>query len=156
MKLFVLALTLLTGCSTAPPKLKQGLWEIRGQSVEKPLGTKTEFSYQLCRDHAYDEAQNTQLKSVKGCNTVLKNAGGGKFTSASNCRVGVTLIGSNGVTVFKKNAATHSETHATYAPPLNGKAEETMTEDQQYLGACPPGMRPGDTLGTDGIVRHHG
>jgi hypothetical protein len=152
----VLAAALLAACSSAPPKLKPGLWQIQGQSVEKPLGTKTEFSYQLCRDRAYDAAQNAQLKNVKGCNTVLKNLGGGKFTSASNCKVGVTLIGSNGVTVFKNDAATHSETHATYAPPLKGKAEETMTEDQQYLGACPFGMRPGDTLGADGIVRHHG
>jgi hypothetical protein len=152
----MLALALLAGCGSAPPKLKGGLWEIRGQSVEKPLGTKTEFSYQLCRDHAYDTAQEAQLKSVKGCNTVLKNLGNGTFTSASNCKVGVTVIGSQGITVFKNDVATHSETHATYSPPLKGKAEETMTEDQQYLGACPLGMRPGDTRGADGIVRHHG
>ena len=154
-KFVILAAALLAACGTAPPKLKEGLWEIHGQSIEKPLGTQAEFSYRLCRDHRFDEAQNAQLKSVKGCNTTLKNQGNGKFVSASNCKVGATLIGSNGVTIFKKDAALHSETHATYAPPLKGKTEETMTEDQNYVGACPSGMRPGDTLGPDGIVRHH-
>jgi hypothetical protein len=151
----LLALVPLTACSTAPPKLKQGLWEIHGQSLEKPSGTKAEFTYQLCRDHAFDTAQEAQLKSVTGCKTQLAKQGEGKLTSASNCKVGGTLIGSNGVTVFKSATELHSDTHATYAPPLLGKAEETMTEDQRYLGACPAGMRPGDTLGQDGIVRHH-
>jgi len=50
----------------------------------------------------------------------------------------------------------HSETQASFSPPLDGKTEEALVEDQQYVGKCPAAMRPGDLLPPDGIVRHHG
>jgi hypothetical protein len=139
-----------------PPKVKEGLWEIHGQSVENPGEKRTDFTYKLCRNHAYDEASMALLKNVKGCTTVIKDLKGGKFSSASTCTVAGTTIISNGLTAYINDAATHSETHATYTPPFNGKSEETMTQDQQYIGECPTGMKPGETLDPDGVIRHHG
>jgi hypothetical protein len=112
-------------------------------------------AYKLCRDHAYDQSAVTLLKKVKGCSTVLKTLGDNKFASASNCTVnGITII-SNGVTTFRSAEATHSETQAKYVPSFNGKTDETMTQDQQYLGVCPPTMKVGDTLSAEGFIRHH-
>ena len=139
-----------------PPKIKEGLWEIRGQSIENPGERRTEFTYKLCRNHAYDEAATALLKNVKGCTTVLKDLKGGKFSSASTCTIAGTTIVSNGLTIYISASATHSETHATYTPAFNGKTDETMTEDQQYIGACPAAMKPGETIDPDGIIRHHG
>jgi hypothetical protein len=138
-----------------PPKLKEGLWDIRGERIESPGDKRTEFAYKLCRDHAYDKAANAQLKNVKGCSTVIKKVDGGKFSSASTCTVDGMTIVSNGLSAYKGDSSTHAETHAIYTPPFNGKSEETLTEDQQYLGKCPTGMKPGDTIAPDGIIRHH-
>jgi hypothetical protein len=140
----------------SPPKIKEGLWEVHGQSIEKPANTTTDFTYKICRDHAFDKAATTLLKNVKGCTTILKDLGSGKYASASTCAVaGITIV-SNGVTTYNKNhEAVHSETQAKYTPALNGKTDETMTQDQQYVGNCPTGVKPGDTIGTDGLIRHH-
>jgi len=148
---------LLPACVFAadPPKLKEGLWEIHGQSTENPGAKRLEFAYKLCRDHAFDKATNAMLKNVKGCNTEIKKLDGGKFASASTCTVaGITIV-STGLSEFKSDTATHFETHATYTPPFNGKTDESMTQDQQYLGKCAPGMKPGDRLLPDGIIQHH-
>ena len=151
----VTTLLLVTGCASGPPALREGLWEIRAQTIEKPGDRKIEAAYKLCRDHAYDKAANALLKNVKGCSTVVKDQGDGKLASASNCNVNGISIVSNGATVFKSAEATHSETQARYSPPFNGKTDESMTQDQQYLGACPPTMKAGDTLSPEGFIRHH-
>ncbi len=137
-----------------PPKIKEGLWEIRGESVENPGAKHTQFKYKLCRDHAYDKAANDQLKDVKGCSTVIKDLGGGKFSSASTCAVAGVTIESSGLSVYKGDTATHAETHAAFTPAFNGKTDETMTQDQQYVGKCPDGMKPGDRLSVNGLLLH--
>ena len=148
----VLPIAALAG---SPPKLKEGLWEVHVLSEEKPSGSKTDVTYQLCRDHDYDKTADEQLKNLPGCTTVIKDAGKGKFQSASNCVVNGTTVISTGVTIFTSKTATHSETNAKYLPPFKGKTEETMIQDQQYVGKCPNGTRPGDTISPDGIIRHH-
>lgn len=138
-----------------PPKVKEGLWAIHGESIEKPGDIVTKFDYKLCRNHAYDKAANTKLKNVEGCRTVLKDDGGGKFEAASICTVSGTTIISNGVTTYINDKLMHSETSAKYAPAFRGKTDETMTQDQQYVGDCPVGMKPGDLQTPDGMIRHN-
>ena len=138
------------------PKVKEGLWEIRGQSIENPGARKKEFTYKLCRNHAYDEATTAQLKNVKGCSTTIKDVKKGMYSSSSTCTVGGTTIVSSGLTTYIGDAATHSEAHATYTPAYNGKTDETVTQDQQYLGDCPAGMKPGEMLDQNGAIRHQG
>lgn len=138
-----------------PPKLKEGLWEIHVQSEEKPTGARTDVTYQLCRDHAYDKTADDVLKNLPGCTTVIKDAGKGRFESASNCVVNGTTVVSTGVTVFTSKTATHSETAAKYLPPFKGKTEETMIQDQRYVGDCPKALKPGDTISPEGFIRHH-
>lgn len=153
------AIAVLLPCAAAwaggPPKLREGLWEVRAQIIENPGGKHSEFTYRMCRDHAYDKAADEQLKNVKGCNTVIKNLGGGKFSSASTCTVAAITIVSNGVSIYSKDVSVHSETHATYTPAFNGKSEETMTQDQQYVAKCPANMKPGDRITPDGFIQHH-
>jgi hypothetical protein len=148
-------LSFVVGCAGNPPVLKEGLWEIRAQTIEKPGDRRSEVVYKLCRDHAYDKAANALLKNIKGCTTVVKDLGGGKLASASNCTVNGLSIVSNGVTTFSSQESTHSETQARYSPAFNGKTDETMTQNQQYVGRCPPTMKVGDTLSAEGFIRHH-
>jgi hypothetical protein len=138
-----------------PPKIKEGLWAIHGESIEKPGDIVTKYDYKLCRNHAYDKAANAKLKNVDGCRTVLKDDGGGKFEAASICTVSGTTIISNGVTTYINDKLMHAETSAKYAPAFRGKTDETMTQDQQYVGDCPVGMKPGDLQTPDGMIRHN-
>jgi hypothetical protein len=148
-------LLLAAGCANGPPKLKEGLWEIRGQRVENPGDKHSDFIYKLCRDHALDRAADAELKNVKGCNTAIKKVADGKYSSASTCQVaGVTIV-STGSSSYKGDESVHADTHAAYTPAYNGKTEETLTEDQQYVGKCSAAMKPGDRINPDGIIWHH-
>lgn len=149
------SLPLMAAHAGDPPKLKEGLWEVHVQSEEKPSGARTDVTYQLCRDHAYDKTADELLKNLPGCTTVIKDQGKGRFTSASNCVVNGTTVVSTGLTLFISKIATHSETNAKYLPPFKGKTDETMVQDQQYVGKCPNGTKPGDTISADGFIRHH-
>jgi hypothetical protein len=151
----VASLSVTAGCASGPPKLKEGLWEIRGQRVENPGNKHSDFNYKLCRDHALDRAADAMLRNAKDCNTVLKKLGDGKYSSASTCQVaGVTIV-STGTSSYRGDESIHADTHAAYTPALNGKTEETLTEDQQYIGKCPAAMKPGDRLNPDGILWRH-
>jgi hypothetical protein len=155
--LALLALTLLpAGLALAgdPPKLKEGLWEVRGQTVENPGAKRTVFAYQLCRDHAYDDAANNELKDVAGCSTVIYDLGCGRLASTSSCQVSGVTIDSNGLTVYKGDTVTHAESHATFTPPLEGKSDESITQDQKFIGKCPAGVKPGDRIAPDGRIWH--
>ena len=48
-----------------------------------------------------------------------------------------------------------ADSHAAYTPAFDGKTDETLTEDQQYIGKCPAAMKPGDRLNPDGILWRH-
>jgi hypothetical protein len=151
----VVLLPLAAARAGDPPKLKEGLWEVYVHSEEQPAGKQANITYQVCRDHAYDKKADEILKKLPGCTTIVKDEGKGKFSSASNCVVNGTTVISTGVTLFTSKTATHSETDAKYLPPFNGKTEETMVQDQRYIGNCPAGVKPGDTISPDGFIRHH-
>jgi hypothetical protein len=138
-----------------PPPLQEGLWEIRGQSIANPGNKKTDFVYRLCRNHAYDQAMDALVKHVKDCTTSFDALGGGRFTSASSCSVSGTLIVSKGTYTYESSTSTRSESYATYEPALEGKTDETMIQDQKYLGQCPPGMKPGDRVRADGALQRY-
>jgi hypothetical protein len=148
-------LSVTAGCANGPPKLKEGFWEIRGQRVENPGNRRSDFTYKLCRDHAIDRAADSMLKDVKGCSTLIKKLGDGKFSSASTCQVAGMTIVSTGSSYYRSDESIHADTHAAYTPPFNGKTEESLTEDQLYIGKCPASMRPGDRINPDGVMYHH-
>jgi hypothetical protein len=146
---------LMAGCANDPPKLKEGLWDIRGQRVENPGNKRSDFAYRLCRDHAFDRATDAMYRDVKDCNTVLKKAGDAKYSSASTCRAAGVTIASTGTSSYRGNESIHTDTQAVYTPAFDGKTDETLVEDQQYIGKCPAAMKPGDRLNPDGIVWRH-
>lgn len=148
-------LSATAGCANGPPQLKEGLWEIRGQRIENPGNQHSDFTYKLCRDHALDRAADAAIKDAKDCSTALKKLAEGKYASASTCQVaGVTIV-STGTSTYKGEESIHADTHAVYTPAFNGKTDETLTEDQQYIGKCFPAMKPGDRLNPDGILWRH-
>jgi hypothetical protein len=138
-----------------PPPLQEGLWEVHGRAIEGPSGKTTTFTYRLCRNHAFDAAEDAQVKNVRECNTSFDDLGGGKFASASSCNVGGRVIVSKGTYAYESATSTRSESHAIYTPPFNGKSEETLVQDQHFVGPCPAGMNPGDRIMADGSVQRY-
>ena len=151
----LLALAVTEARAARPPQLLEGLWEIQIRSTENPGGKKAEYSFRLCRDHAYDDKQTDDLvKDNKNCTTKLESLGGDKFSAESRCSVSGIVIVSKGVSTYQGGSTVHSESTATYTPPLYGKSGETMIQDQRYLGSCPAGMKPGDRMTADGSIMH--
>ena len=145
------AMVLIAG-ATDPPELKEGLWSFNTQVIKSPGDKKSEDTYTLCRDHAYDQTVHAREKNLKGCTTVSENLQDGKYTSEIHCTAGKFAIESKGTTTFKGDTASHSETHVTYAPALGGVTDTTIVIDQKYVGSCPAGSQPGDRTNPDGTV----
>jgi hypothetical protein len=137
-----------------PPPLKEGLWDISGQSIQNPGNKRTDFKYQICRNHAYDSAMDALVKNAKGCTTSFDELGGGRFASSSSCNVDGTLIESKGTYTYESMTSTHSESNATYSPPYKGKTDEHVVQDQHYLGGCPAGMKPGDRITGGALLKY--
>jgi hypothetical protein len=147
--------TLIGSASAADrPQIKEGLWQIRTQTIDNPSNKKTEGTVMLCRDHDFDKSAEALAKNVKGCTTISESFAAGKFSSETRCEVASTVIDSKGTVTFQSDTAAHSETHVTYTPALYGNADETMIQDQTYLGDCPAGMQPGDRKSQDGTIVH--
>jgi hypothetical protein len=154
--MFVLGVLILLGLALAvePPQNKEGLWSIRMQTTNQPGNTKTDFTYKLCRSHAFDQHGRDLAKNRKECKPVSENFSGGIYTAESECNVMGTVIKSKTTTTFQGDTASHGETHATNTPALNGVSEMTVIMDQKYLGACPAGIQPGDRVNADGSIMH--
>jgi hypothetical protein len=149
-------LPMLIAHAADPPEVQEGLWEIHSQSVENPGNKKSDFTHKLCRDHDFDKAGLAIAKNMKECTINIASLGGGKFSADSHCTVDGTVILSKSTAYYPNSTVTHSETHTTYTPALNGKTDEVMIQDQRFVGNCPAGMKPGDQMGADGTVQHHG
>ena len=142
-----------TAHAVSHPEIKEGEWSVHTVSVEN--GSKrTEGTYKLCRSHAFDQYVEGLAKNVKTCKMIGETYAGGKYTSESRCTMGKTVIASKGTTTFQSDTSMHSETHATYTPPMYGMSDTQMTMDQKYVGSCPAGTQPGDRTNADGTVMH--
>ena len=150
------ALVLPIANAANPPELREGLWSVHTQSIDNPGNKKSEGTYTLCRDHAYDQSIRAKAKNMKGCTKISESFEGGKYSSEMHCVVAGTVVESKGITTFQGDTSTHSETHASYTPPLGGISEMTMIIDEKYVGGCPAGAQPGDRTAADGRVTHLG
>jgi hypothetical protein len=145
MAVFVIAaLTTPVGAAHAVdhPQLREGLWKIQTQMIDNPGNKKSDGTVMQCRDHAFDKSADALARTVRGCTTISESLSGGHYSSETRCVIGSTVMVSKGNAIFHGDTATHSETHISYTPALYGTAEETMLQDQTYLGSCPAGCGP--------------
>jgi len=150
-----LAMALLAMANAASaPQLKEGLWSVHTQTIDNPGNRKTEGTYKLCRNHAFDKSVEARAKDVKGCTMVKESFENGVYSSETHCVIGATVLNSHGTTVFQGDASLRSESHSTYTPALRGTSESLRIIDQKYEGSCPAGTQPGDRTGADGKIVH--
>lgn len=136
------------------PQVKEGLWSIHIQSVDNPGNKKTEGTRSICRNHEYDKQAQARAKSRKGCTVTSETVRGNQYSVSMRCTIAGSTGENTNFTTFQGDSAIHSENHITYNPALYGISEMTMIMDQKYVGSCPAGMQPGDTMGADGKVTH--
>jgi hypothetical protein len=137
-----------------PPVMKEGLWSIRNQSVNNPGEKKSDHTSTVCRSHAYDQHALQDERALKGCKTISETLQGNEYSIHTHCVIAGTEIDSKSTVTFKDDTVAHSESHATYSPPMSGISEMTLIQDQKYVGSCPAGVQPGDITQPDGTVLH--
>ncbi len=136
-----------------PPDVKEGLWSSQTQTIDNPGNKRNGGAVTICRSHAYDQYVKDLAAKMPGCKKLSESViVATLYTTVLHCTVGNTVIDTTEKATFKGDTAIHSETHATYAPPLYGVSESTMITDQEYMGSCPAGSQPGDMKGADGKV----
>ena len=136
------------------PELKEGLWSIHRLVTTNPGNNKTDTTSTICRNHAFDQHVRSLAKGLKGCTVVNESLQAGTYVAETRCKVGGTAIDSKATVTSRGDNATHSESHATYTPPMAGMSEMTMIMDEKYVGNCPAGVEPGDITQADGRVTH--
>jgi hypothetical protein len=138
------------------PILKEGLWSIHSVTTGNPGNKRTERTRSICRDHAYDVESRAKAKAMmaKTCKTNNLTGAGSKYLSESECVQAGSTMRSKGTRTFNGDTSVHSEETTTFTPPMDGVAEATIVIDQKYIGACPAGMQPGDSMDADGNVVH--
>lgn len=139
------------------PSLKEGFWSIHRETTDEPGNKKTIQDQWICRNHASDEKARARAEAMlKNCKTNLENHVGSKYETERECVVAGTTIHSKSTISVSGDSEFHSEETTTYTPAMADTTKTTMIVDQKYVGACPPGMEPGDIKGADGNIRHSG
>jgi hypothetical protein len=153
MTAVIALLGLIASAYALNPSLKEGYWTVHTVTVDQPGNKTSEGKYSLCRNHAFDAANEARAKQP-GCTMKSQSVQGNKHSTEMSCVVAGTTINSNGFSTYNSDTSVHSETNATYSPAFMGMTAEKMTVDFTYVGSCPAGIQPGDRVNQNGTVMH--
>lgn len=148
-----IAATALTLCTAAPaagvtefPTLKSGQWEM---TTTSGAAGATPRKATICLDASTQKAMLDMSAGMQKemCTRMDIRRDGSKFITDAECKLGESVVKSHGVMTMIGDAAYHTESSATFDPPLNKDLRETKTViDGKYTGACRDGLRPGDMV----------
>jgi Protein of unknown function (DUF3617) len=141
------SLATISGLANAQnfPKMKAGLWEVKTSEAGKPGGAPATV---MCLD---DTVQADMMKIGQGmmqsmCSKNEIKVSGSQVTGEAVCKLGTTTIRSSSVTTFNGDSSYRTESTATYEPPLFGTKDSKSVSEAKHIGACKPGMKPGDMV----------
>jgi hypothetical protein len=132
------------------PTLKNGQWEMttRFGAAGNPPRTAT-----ICLDATTQKAMLDMSAGMQKemCTRMDMRRDGPKFITDAECKLGESVVKSHGVMTMIGDSAYHTETSATFDPPLNKDMRESKTViDGKYTGACRDGLQPGDMVTGNG------
>ena len=132
------------GGSTAFPRRKVGLWEIRSDASEQHGLPPAHFCVGENTDNA--GIQLDRAAGTKGsCTIGAFRRVGTSWTAETVCKDSRQTVISQSVASGDFLSAYRIDTLVFYSPPLpGGKREDRETVTGRYLGACKPGQRAGD------------
>jgi len=147
------ALALVTAAPAAGidyPTLRDGQWEMT--TMQGTAGSPPRKST-LCLDAS---TQRMMIDMGAGlqkamCSRMDMRRDGAKYISDAECKIGNSVIKSHGVMTMQGDTAYHTESSATYDPPLfNDVRQSTTVIEGRHTGACGDGMKPGDMVTPNG------
>jgi hypothetical protein len=154
-----LAATALTLLPAAPataagaaefPTLKSGQWEM---TTTSGAAGSTPRKTTICLDASTQKAMLDMSAGMQKemCTRMDIRRDGSKFITDAECRLGESVVKSHGVMTMIGDSAYHTESSATFDPPLNKDLRETKSAvDGKYVGACRDGLQPGDMVTANG------
>lgn len=123
------------------PSRKPGLWSIKMGGT--PLGGHT---LQECVDKASDERWRTQSQQDATCSKPVVKRDGARYRFTMECTANNQKQTVEGVYTMTGDTGFTGETVVRFTPPIQGMAQMKMTSEGRWMGACKPGMKPGDTV----------
>lgn len=147
--MLVIAGLLLTQWATAQeldlPKRKAGLWETR---IDTGQLTDADSTGQLCIDDATDRALQKKFlsggNSASPCKLVSSRKTDSTWEYDSVCKINNVTHTSHVVVSGDMQSAYQIDINSQMQPPQNGQTQMHSLIKASYLGACKPGMRPGE------------
>jgi hypothetical protein len=147
--LAALSMLPLSAAAQDLPKRKSGLWEIKmdnsaAKSAAPGMGPRTMTQ---CVDAAKDDIARQagqQMEKENKCTQGKMQQSGGTISFDSSCEFGGTKMTSHTTITGDFSSAYRMEIKSKFEPPMMGMADTTTIMDAKYVGACKPGMRPGD------------
>lgn len=152
----LIAIAGLAGSAIAAdiPHRKPGLWEMVSHSSASG-GMQT--SRRVCLDRETEDLLNRMAVAAGqgACSKVEILNKGDQFIAKAVCNLGSVKMTSEAVTTFTSDTASTTKIHATFDPPLAGRAQSDTQDDAKWLGACPADMKPGDMILKSGGSHPH-
>jgi hypothetical protein len=127
------------------PHRKPGLWEMISHSS---TSTGMQTSRRVCLDRETEDLLNRMAVAAgQGvCSKVEILNKGDQFIAKAVCNMCSVKMTSEAITTFTGDTASTTKIHATFDPPLAGRAQSDSQDEAKWLGACPADMKPGDMI----------
>lgn len=129
------------------PPIKAGLWELRSGGSGDASG-----AIRQCIDEATfrEMLQTGQRMMGSACSPLVVRRAGDTYVADIGCLLGPSRIESSSELTGDFQTSYRSVTRTSITPPLLGQGGSTEVSSGRFLGACGPGMRPGDAIMPDG------
>ena len=137
------------------PKRKTGLWEITMENSAAKGTPVAKMTMTQCVDAAKDDIaaqMSNQMDKENKCSRGPIQQSGGKVSFSATCEMGGTKMTSQTTLTGDFSSSYKTEIRTKFDPPMMGMAEGTTTMDAKFVGACKPGMRPGDVTMPGGMT----
>ena len=127
------------------PKMKPGLWETSTSTPGQKGAPGVSSKSTMCITEAVQKdmmafSQNMGAQCSK--NTTRRE--GNQFIGEAECSFGPSVMKSKSVATFTSDTSYRVESRSVLTPPMNGMSEISATQEANYTGSCPAGMKPGD------------
>ena len=123
------------------PRRKAGLWEMKTSGG--PVGART---VQQCIDAGTDDLLRIRSNEGQNCSRPVVERDGNRYKVRSNCdNNGVKSTVAGDYTMSGDSEYT-GDMKMTFDPPMSGVSEMNMKMQGKWVGACRPGMKPGDIV----------
>ncbi|MGE0798467.1 MAG: DUF3617 domain-containing protein [Lautropia sp.] len=121
------------------PKRRPGLWEMK--SSGGPMGSQT---MQQCIDAATDDLLRGQSDARQKCSKPVIRRDGDRYQVAMTCDREGVQSSFEGQYTMRGDIAYQGDMKMRFTPAMAGVSEMNIKVDGRWIGACKPGMKPGD------------